>query len=400
MEEEVRGVDIYIDRLAYHEPMLKQEQDELFAVLEQARAVRAELADAPESQLEPEHARLLEGGTAARERLITSNLRLVPAIIHDTTGIRKYDSQDRYDDLLQLGNELLIRAVDSYERSFDTAFTTYAYSVITPRVREFLAQKNHMGILPPHVRLSLQKLQKAARELKDYLGRSPTAAELATATGFSENKVMAYRDINHALAGQSLDEQLSSGSDESEANLHDVVADKPEDVLAGKLKLVVESALSKMSERDQAIVAARVGYGEDDYIPSLRELGVEFGISRQAVLIIQEKGFSVLRQAIRRQFDDHELELSERTMRQIVGRVKTRIDSRSKGLELGGRSIEQALEGMPRYLRELGRLAFDGQGRQIRTPAEIAEITGSPARSVRTNLSLIRRTVRDSQAHD
>ncbi len=65
-----------------------------------------------------------EGDTAAREKYIEGNLRLVLSIIK-----RFSSSNENVDDLFQIGCIGLIKAIDNFDSSLNVKFSTYAVPV-------------------------------------------------------------------------------------------------------------------------------------------------------------------------------------------------------------------------------------------------------------------------------
>ena len=70
------------------------------------------------------------GDLAAREKLISGNLRLVLSVIQRFAG-----RHENMDDLFQVGCIGLIKAVDNFNTELDVKFSTYAVPMIIGEVR-------------------------------------------------------------------------------------------------------------------------------------------------------------------------------------------------------------------------------------------------------------------------
>ena len=94
----------------------------------------------PPLNAEEEHALFLKaesGNTAAREKLILHNLRLVSHVVR-----KYYPSAPNQEDLVSIGTIGLIKAVDSFRVSGGARFATYAVKCIQNEIlMHFRAQK-------------------------------------------------------------------------------------------------------------------------------------------------------------------------------------------------------------------------------------------------------------------
>ena len=92
----------------------------------------------PKSLLKEENKRLiklmLEGDFDARQKLIESNMRLVTYRVSTKFGIVNYDKEE----LVSIGNLGLIKAVDTFDPTKETALSTYAIKCIDNEINMFL----------------------------------------------------------------------------------------------------------------------------------------------------------------------------------------------------------------------------------------------------------------------
>ena len=125
------------------------------------------------------------GDKAARERLITGNLRLVLSIV------QRFRSRDENaDDLFQVGCIGLIKACDRFDVSLDLKFSTYAVPMIIGELRRYLRDST-----PIRVSRSMRDTAYHAMQTKEELFREndtePTAAMIAQRMGLPERQVVA-----------------------------------------------------------------------------------------------------------------------------------------------------------------------------------------------------------------
>jgi RNA polymerase sigma-B factor len=139
------------------------------------------------------------GDRAARDRLIEQHLPLVRALARRYAG-----RSEQLDDLIQVGSIGLIKAIDRFELDRGVELTTYAIPTIIGELKRHFRDRGWAVHVPRRLKeLSLQ-LNQLVEELGGKLGRSPTVAELATASGTDEEEVIEALDIGHVYSALSL----------------------------------------------------------------------------------------------------------------------------------------------------------------------------------------------------
>ena len=110
---------------------------------------------------ESEKTRLLllarQGDPAAREQLVSGNLRLVLSVVQKFAG-----RSENPDDLFQVGCIGLIKAIDHFDPAFDVRFSTYAVPMIVGEIRRYLRDNNA-------VRVSLSLIHISCVQDKDVI---------------------------------------------------------------------------------------------------------------------------------------------------------------------------------------------------------------------------------------
>ncbi|MDD5703857.1 MAG: sigma-70 family RNA polymerase sigma factor [Dehalococcoidales bacterium] len=128
--------------------------------------------------------RMEQGDIDAKDKLITSNLRLVMSVA------AKYQGKGvRYPDLIQEGNIGLLKAVEKWDYKQGFKFSTYAVWWIRQAVGRAVEDDSRTVRLPVHVNIDLQKLTKARKSFVERVGRTPDNAELANEAGMDEKIV-------------------------------------------------------------------------------------------------------------------------------------------------------------------------------------------------------------------
>jgi RNA polymerase primary sigma factor len=233
--------------------------------------------------------RQVQAGEAARERLITANLRLVVSIA------RRFRERGLpFPDLIQEGNLGLMRAVEKFDHTKRLKFSTYATWWIRQAVGRALADQGRTIRLPVHMGETLTKLGRATRQLEQALDRLPTDEELATAMGVSEEKVRQFKTT--AMHPISFSNPVRPDDDSAELGdfLPDYSIDIEGDAEASVLKDVVHLQVERLTEREQRLIKLRHGFGGRPEM-TLEEVGVVEGITRERVRQILDRAYQKLR---------------------------------------------------------------------------------------------------------
>ena len=193
--------------------------------------------------------RMAQGGDKeAAGRLIEENSGLIWSIARRFFG-RGVDP----DDLYQLGCVGFLKAIDGFDESYGTRFSTYAVPKISGEIRRFLRDdgmvKGSRG-----VKEQAQQIRAARMALEQRIGREPTISELARETG------MSAEDIAFAETATGPAESLQRETGEDGFTLELVLGDYgAEEKLVEHVAL--RAAIEKLPERERQVVALRYYHG-------------------------------------------------------------------------------------------------------------------------------------------
>jgi DNA-directed RNA polymerase sigma subunit (sigma70/sigma32) len=113
-----------------------------------------------------------------RNKLVTSNLRLVAAVVKKL----RLQSMD-WEDLMQQGAISLQKAVESFDPSKGVRFSTYAVPVIKGDLVRTMENLSHEVRIPNHLWVKIRKYNRTQEELCMVLGRTPSHVEVALELG-------------------------------------------------------------------------------------------------------------------------------------------------------------------------------------------------------------------------
>ena len=239
----------------------------------------------------PKDPKLVADGLAAKDELITANLRLVVAIAKKYTGRGML-----FLDLIQEGNMGLIKAVDKFDYKKGFKFSTYATWWIRQAITRAIADQARTIRIPVHMVETINKMTRIQRQLVQELGRDPSAEEIAVrmGAGMSAEKVREIQKI--ALDPVSLETPIG---EEDDSHLGDFVEDKeamsPDQYANNELlKDEINLVLSTLTDREEKVLRLRFGL-EDGRTRTLEEVGKEFDVTRERIRQIEAKALRKLK---------------------------------------------------------------------------------------------------------
>jgi RNA polymerase sigma-B factor len=211
------------------------------------------------------------GDQAARDELIARFLPLARQLAR-----RYHRGREPLDDLVQVASVGLVKAVDRFDVERGTSFTSYAVPVMLGEIRRHFRDTGWALHVPRAVQELTLKLEQHGERLRSELGRSPTPAELARATGEPLERVLEGLTAFSASAPLSLDARLGDDAD-GETRLG-LVGDEDGGYDVIDERSVIADTLDALSERDRTVLTLR--FVED---LTQAEIAERLGLSQMSI---------------------------------------------------------------------------------------------------------------------
>jgi RNA polymerase sigma-B factor len=210
------------------------------------------------------------GDRHAREALVAQYLPLARQLA------RRYDrGREPLEDLVQVASVGLLKAIDRFDASRSTAFSTFAVPTIVGELKRHFRDKGWWLRVPRGLQDLALRVERVADELQTSLGRAPTPGEIAQHLGITVEEVLEARDAAGAHRAVSLDGLHDNRDDDPTADTigcEDPGYDLAED------SLTIDHLMRALTDREQEIL--RLRFVED---LTQSEIGARIGLSQMHV---------------------------------------------------------------------------------------------------------------------
>lgn len=220
-----------------------------------------------------------EGDREACEQAVVENNGLIWSVVR-----RYYGRGVETDDLYQLGCLGFLKAVQGFDFSYGTCFSTYAVPKIAGEIRRFLRDDGTIKV-GRTIREQAQTLYTARGRLQHELGREPVLSELSEATGLSVEEIAQVElatDVPESLQRETADGLTLEGMLGTEA---------PEEGIVERLAL--REAIDHLPEKEKMTILLR-------YFKALtqEQTARVLGVSQVQISRLERKGLRRLRESV------------------------------------------------------------------------------------------------------
>jgi len=237
---------------------------------------------------------------AAREELIHRFMPLARKLANRYAG----GSEPR-EDLVQVANLALVKAVDGFDPTRGSAFTSYAVPTILGELRRHFRDK----VWNLHLTRGLQErtleVDRVVEKLTGRNGREPSVREVAAELELDEEEVLEAMVAADARRTSSLDTPVSAEEPESVTRIELIGDDEPG---YDRVEAQCAAETAELSERERLVLKLRFGAGQTQ-----NEIGERLGVSQMQISRISRGAISKLLAAVRGEEEDVTLVNAART---------------------------------------------------------------------------------------
>lgn len=230
----------------------------------------------------------LQGHMKAREQMILGNMGLVYSIASRWCSTL----HPSYKDTCQAGMIGLMRAVDRYDHTYESKFSTYAAHLITQQIRERWRDEEGLIRIASGRQDENIKLKRVIGLIEQELGRRPTIAEICDEIGLAPERLYEFFAMSSPIS--SLDAPLVEG--EEGTGMHGVV---------GCTNITPDRAAEAIDE-GKAVFASLYSlrkHLEEGFSQKYREIFFKrfglFGYGPKKTLVVVAQEFNITRERVR-----------------------------------------------------------------------------------------------------
>ena len=202
---------------------------------------------------------------------------------------RFYGRGEPLEDLIQVANIGLIKAIDRFDPERGVKFSTYATATVVGELKRHFRDKGWALRVPRRLQEAGMSVGRAVTDLSQERGRSPTVKEIAGRTGLTEEDVLEAMETAQAYTAASLD----APTDDEGATEGERLGEEEEafELLEGWTS--VAPAIRDLPRRERTILYLRFFRGLTQ-----TQIAEELGISQMHVSRLLSRTLEELRRAV------------------------------------------------------------------------------------------------------
>jgi RNA polymerase sigma-B factor len=202
---------------------------------------------------------------------------------------RFYGRGEPLEDLIQVANLGLLKAIDRFDVHRGVKFSTYATATVVGELKRHFRDKGWALRVPRRLQEAGMKVGRTVTEMYQDLGRAPTIREIGERTGLSEEEVLEAMETAHAYTTQSLD---APADDDGAASVDRLGTEEEAfELLEGWTS--VAPAIKELPRRERTILYLRFFRGLTQ-----TQIAEELGISQMHVSRLLSRTLSQLRKKV------------------------------------------------------------------------------------------------------
>jgi RNA polymerase sigma-B factor len=226
-----------------------------------------------------------QGDRRAREQLVERFLPLARKLARRYSG-----AHEPFDDLLQVASLGLVKAIDRFDTTRGTAFSSFAVPTILGELKRYFRDLGWSVHVPRGAQELALKVEEARQRMSSRTGRPPTVPELAEYLEISIEEVLEALETAGAHHTASLDAPRDDGEEES-GTLADAFGQVDERFDLVEDKVTIAAAARHLGSRERRVLLLR--FVED---MTQSQIASMIGVSQMQVSRILRRALEQLRE--------------------------------------------------------------------------------------------------------
>jgi RNA polymerase primary sigma factor len=236
--------------------------------------------------------RIEDGDNEARDHLVRANLRLVVNIA------RSYQGKGlALQDLIAEGNLGLLRAVEGYDPSMNTRFSTYASFWIKQSMKRAVVNTAKTVRLPAYMVQLLTEWRRAAARLHEELGRTATEEEIAVRMKLPKKKLSIIKKAIRIYNAGPQGEVEDTGWSIDDLAMDNLAHTPDAQMMHSDDLHQVLHLLDSLEEREATVLRLRFGLNGEEPM-TLKEIGGCLDLTRERVRQIEREALGKLHEML------------------------------------------------------------------------------------------------------
>ena len=198
-----------------------------------------------------------------------------------------------FDDLVQVANMALVKAIDRFDPERGTTFSTFAVPTILGELKRHFRDRGWSVHVPRDVQERILKIERAQAELPAKLGHPPTVAEIAEQLELTDEQVLEAMHASQGHHAISLDASSPTAEGEEPSPLGERIGEEDLSFETVEYGAAIAPVLKEISDRDREVLHLRF---VEDLTQS--EIAERVGVSQMHVSRILRATLDKLRERV------------------------------------------------------------------------------------------------------
>jgi RNA polymerase sigma-B factor len=192
---------------------------------------------------------------------------------------RRYQGgSEPLEDLEQVASLALVRAVDGFDPTRGSAFSSYAVPSIAGAIKRHFRDHGWSVRVPRDLQELSLRVERLSHEFDTDTGRPPSTAEVAASAGVEVERVVAARVAYRALHSDSLDSRRRSDTGDDGDSLLETMGGTDANLERVLERSNLDAMINTLEDRERLIVRL---YFQGELTQS--EIGVRLGLSQMHI---------------------------------------------------------------------------------------------------------------------